>query len=58
MKLVETLIMDVVIKNKSKKSSNIHSVSIDIYGPIFDEYEQEFEEKLKVNEFINYRGIL
>lgn len=40
------------------KSSNIHSVSIDIYGPIFDEYKQEFEEKLKVNEFINYRGIL
>jgi glycosyltransferase involved in cell wall biosynthesis len=40
------------------KSSNIHSVSIDIYGPIFDEYKQEFEEKMKVNELINYRGIL
>lgn len=40
------------------KSSNIHSVSIDIYGPIFDEYEQEFEEKLKTNGLVKYKGIL
>ena len=40
------------------KSLSINDVRIDIYGPIYEEYKKEFEEKLKSHNLVFYKGII
>jgi len=40
------------------KSLNIENISLDIYGPIFTEYLQEFEEKINSHDLVFYKGVL
>ncbi|MFW5891294.1 MAG: glycosyltransferase [bacterium] len=40
------------------KYEKIKNVTIDIYGPILNEYNQIFKQKLKKHKIIDYKGIL
>ena len=43
---------------KINKDYNQHICDLDLYGDIGDEYKEDFEQILRTNEFIHYKGIV
>lgn len=37
---------------------NIHNVQIDIYGPLFTEFEKEFKTLIEESQIVRYKGVL
>ncbi len=45
------------LENELKKKG-LNNISIDMYGPVFDDFKTEFENLLEQSEIVNYKGIL